>query len=297
MNLDNELRNWADEVDYNIKFTAEMSESCWSKIADSMKEDRKWYEEFFIVINRMNRRFHFKIVIPVAVIAVAIIIWPKAANTVTNLFNKTTGNQSISAGKEVRKEKPDEENPVKEKPVNEPPVQKDPEKKELVIKNSIDNQDYGNGGSVDIQLPGNSEKYTLIVTKEEQKGQHESENEPKKINLEIKGQRISFDNNFNEGIIVAVADFDKADRDVDIYILERTLDICRIMHIYKFDGRSLQKHAEFTMYGELFKYDEEGNIYYWLNETVEMELNKCFNYKTKVSNDITDSSLKKKLNQ
>ena len=46
MSLDNDLRNWAEEVDYNLKFTVEMSERCWRKIGESMKEDRKWYEKF-----------------------------------------------------------------------------------------------------------------------------------------------------------------------------------------------------------------------------------------------------------
>ena len=34
MSIDNELRNWAEEVDYNLKFTAEMSERCWKKIGE-----------------------------------------------------------------------------------------------------------------------------------------------------------------------------------------------------------------------------------------------------------------------
>lgn len=299
MSLDNDLRNWAEEVDYNLKFTVEMSERCWRKIGEGMKEDRKWYEKFFIVLNRMNRKVPFKIVVPVAVVALVIIILFKGVNSIKDIFYKTPTNQSISADKEVKDEKKSEEKPVDEEPVKEEPKteEKTEEKKELVIKNSIDNEDYGNGGSVDIQLPGHSEKYRLLVTKEDMKIQQAYQNRPVRLYLKINSEEVIFESIFNDGVFVSVADFDKTDNDIDIYIIETTTNILCRMYIYKFNGTSLQKYAELEIYSHKFKYDEEGNIYYWYSSSDTMEINKCFNYKTKVSSEITDPKLKNQLNQ
>lgn len=169
-------------------------------------------------------------------------------------------------------------------------------KKNTVIKRSKDNKDYSEDGKVDISL--NEKKETLYITKEAIKDSEESAtNFPTRVTLKIKDSKVVFESLWNDGIGVSTADFDTTDKCVDIYITRAGTDIGCETTIYKFDGQKLYKYCEFNNLLGRFLYDEKGNIYYWFNNSDKHEINKCYNYKTKESSDITDKNLKAELNK
>ncbi|WFD11510.1 YARHG domain-containing protein [Tepidibacter hydrothermalis] len=169
------------------------------------------------------------------------------------------------------------------------------EKKSSIIKNSKDNRNYSEGGTVNISLNKNTQKETLYISKEELEMQ--GGNFPTRIVLKVKNSEIVFDSSWNDGLYVCVTDFDNQDEDVDIYITETGTDIQATTYIYKFDGEKLYKYTQFDHFCKKFLYDQKGNIYYWFNDSEKQEFDKCFNYKTKQSSDIIDENLKIRLNK
>jgi hypothetical protein len=164
------------------------------------------------------------------------------------------------------------------------------------IKTSSNNKNYCNGGEVKIKLNNESKDEILYITRENLKGT-EGTNFPLIIKLKIKNSTVEFESLWNDGIYVSTADFDKADKDVDIYITETGTDIDSTTYIYKFDGTKIKKYDEFKHYGHELCYDEKGEIFYWFNDDSKIEINTCYNYKTKSSSKITDEGLLKKLDK
>lgn len=169
------------------------------------------------------------------------------------------------------------------------------ESQKVSIKNSKDNQNYCDGGKVNISLNKNKQKETLYISKEELEMQ--GGNFPTRIVLKVKNSEIVFDSSWNDGLYVCVTDFDNQDEGLDIYITETGTDIGCITYIYKFDGEKIYQYGSFEHFTRKFLYDQKGNIYYWFNDSEQQEFNKCFNYKTKKSSDIIDGNLKIRLNK
>ncbi|MCT4507409.1 MAG: YARHG domain-containing protein [Tepidibacter sp.] len=169
------------------------------------------------------------------------------------------------------------------------------EKQRVSIKNSKDNKNYSDGGEVNISLDKNTQKKILHISKEEL--EIEGGNFPTRIVLKVKNSEVVFDSHWNDGLYVCVTDFDNQDEDLDVYITETGTDIQATTYIYKFDGKKLYKYTQFDNFGGDFLYDEKGNIYYWFDEGEKWEFNKCFNYRTRKSSDITDENLKMRLDK
>lgn len=167
-------------------------------------------------------------------------------------------------------------------------------KKGLSIKNSKDNKNYIKNEKVDVTLNGGTEKETLYITKENIKTSGVS-NFPTKITLKYKSSQIIFESLWNDGLYLSVADFDKTDNDIDIYITEFGTDIGCHTYIYKFDGTKIYEYDKLQHFGGNFLYDEEGNIYCWGDDSSRKEINKCYNYKTKRSDDIRDQKFRMEL--
>ena len=158
-------------------------------------------------------------------------------------------------------------------------------KKGFSIKNSKNNKNYIGDGKVDITLNGGTEKETLYIIKDSIKTSEPS-NLPTKITIKIKNSQIVFKSLWNDGLYLSVADFDKTDSDIDIYITELGTDIGSQTYIYKFNGTKIYEYDKIQHFGGNFLYDEKGNIFYWYNDGSKKEFNKCYNYKTKESDDI-----------
>jgi hypothetical protein len=162
----------------------------------------------------------------------------------------------------------------------------------LVFKNSKDYENYGYDKNGNIILDFDNKKVTLYLSWEDL-NTSETSNNPTKLTLSVSNVKVVFESLWNDGVYVSTADFDKTDKDIDIYITETGTDIQSTTYIYKFDGAKIYQHAKFEHYFKDFLYDEKGNIYYRSNENDD--INMCFNYKTKQSSNITDNNLKTKL--
>jgi len=163
------------------------------------------------------------------------------------------------------------------------------------IKNSADDTDYSAGGTVDFSFNGSTDKNTLTVTSEDLLDVADG-NKPIKITLDINGSQVEFKSNWNDGIQVSVADFDKSDNFMDVYVTECGTDISCNTYIYKYDGYSIFYYDNFTHYSKEFFYDENGYIYYSLSDGEKREINKYYDYNGKCK-DINDTSLKDKLTE
>ena len=99
----------------------------------------------------------------------------------------------------------------------------------------------------------------------------------------IKNSKITIKNEWNDGIYVRVADFDKNDKFIDVYVTETGTDIGAYTTIYRYDGQKLYKYKGFSHYLSDFLYDGKGNIYFDDSEAAEGILGSYktkFNYKT-----------------
>ncbi len=166
-------------------------------------------------------------------------------------------------------------------------------KPQIDIKYSADDFDYSAGGSVDLTLNESSDKKTLTVTSEDLLNVDDG-NKPIKITLDINGSQVEFKSDWNDGIQVSVADFDKSDNLIDVYITECGTDISCSTYIYKYDGYDIFYYDQFIHDFEGFLYDENGYIYYSLNNGEKMEINKYYDYNGKCK-DINDANLKDRL--
>ncbi|MBN1470013.1 MAG: hypothetical protein JXM74_06715 [Fusobacteriaceae bacterium] len=111
----------------------------------------------------------------------------------------------------------------------------------------------------------------------------EEGNFPVKITMKIKKSTITIKNIWNDGIYVRVADFDKNDKFMDVYVTETGTDIGAYTTIYRYDGQKLYKYKGFSHYLSDFLYDGKGNIYFDDSEAAEGILGSYktkFNYKT-----------------
>jgi hypothetical protein len=169
-------------------------------------------------------------------------------------------------------------------------------KNENAIKNSKDNKDYSIDGKVNISTgEGKQNEMLYIITKELQPS--EISNKPKEITLKIKNSQVNLRSIWNDGIIVSTEDFDKSDRNADIYITVLGTDIQTTTYIYTFDGNQIQPYGEIKHLGKDFLYNESGKIYYSNGDSEKREFDTYYDYKTKVSSKITDEKLKTALNK
>lgn len=157
------------------------------------------------------------------------------------------------------------------------------------IRNSKDDTDYSQNGKAVIKLRGIPGKQTLYVTEESLEASDER-NCPVRVVLSVGKSKISFESLWNDGIRVGMADFDKNDRYVDIYITELGTDIGASTHIYRFNGSVL---CQYGMFDHLFKdfcYDGRGRIFYSNNESSKTP-ETIFDYRRKKSSRIKDRQL------
>lgn len=159
------------------------------------------------------------------------------------------------------------------------------------IKNSSENKDFSGNGEYDISL--NGETYKLNVIRENLEDSDER-NKPTRITMKIRDSKIVFEDLWNDGITVKVADLDNTDGNIDIYVTSSGTDIECQTTIYKFDGDKMFEYDRFYHNLSNFLYDGRGNIY-CSDSGVGIEVNRYYNYKSKKTEDIVDNNQKTEL--
>lgn len=165
--------------------------------------------------------------------------------------------------------------------------------KHMGIRNSKDDADYGQNGKAVIKLAGISRIQTLYVTQEALE-ESDDRNRPVRVGLSVGKSKITFESLWNDGIRVGVADFDKSDQYIDIYLTELGTDIVAATHIYRFNGSVLCQYGTFEHLFKDFCYDGQGRIFYSKDESSQTP-DTIFDYRSKKSGRIRDRRLQLKL--
>jgi hypothetical protein len=136
---------------------------------------------------------------------------------------------------------------------------------------------------------------TLYIDSEEVDADLETNNNPVRLKLKLQNSEFTFENLWNDGVFVNVADFDESDNYLDIPISVNGTDVSCTTTIYRYDGTKFSKYCEIEHLSEEIKYDGKGKLYFW-NGLGDEAFDTCFDYKTQKESPITDKTLKQILN-
>ena len=97
MNIDKDFQEWAEDKEGSIEFTRDMSENCWRGITKGIKSSRKWYDNFFISMYKLNRIVSMKSVVAVVAIVLAVVLVPKAIYITKEYISEAAARKNHSA--------------------------------------------------------------------------------------------------------------------------------------------------------------------------------------------------------
>ncbi len=116
------------------------------------------------------------------------------------------------------------------------------------MKNSINSVDYIANEKIELSLDGNNSKEILNL-KNEQLKMAETNNNPTRLTLKIKGSEEIYEDLWNDGLHIRVVDFDSTDNVLDILITANGTDVGCTFTIYQYDGVKLIKYDTFKHVG------------------------------------------------
>ncbi len=122
---------------------------------------------------------------------------------------------------------------------------------------------YTDNVSVRADYDGNGTEEILDIDFSYDYPQSDDMNFPVMVTLTIDGNSIIYENTWNDGVAVGIADFDSNDAELDIYIISLGTDVSAYVQTYWYDGASIEAFTWFEIIEETaFWYDTQGYIYY-----------------------------------
>jgi serine/threonine protein kinase len=119
---------------------------------------------------------------------------------------------------------------------------------------------YGNEARYNIDLNGDNIIDELQIEISEIR--NASGNNPTHISLRVGGSELSWDDDWNDGVVVEPIDFDADDGYVEIYSYSSGTDIDGYVQLIRYDGTRLYEYAGFGLTSRCILYDGDGLIYH-----------------------------------
>lgn len=128
---------------------------------------------------------------------------------------------------------------------------------------STDDVVYTENASVRADYDGNGTKEILEIDFSYDYPKSDEMNFPVMITLTIGDSSKVYENTWNDGVAVGIADFDTSDAELDIYIISLGTDVSAFVQTYWYDGSDLDEYTWFDIIEDTaFWYDTQGYIYY-----------------------------------
>jgi hypothetical protein len=128
---------------------------------------------------------------------------------------------------------------------------------------SEDDDVFDDSTALRADFDGNGSKDVLDATFNFDYPPSDEMNYPVKITMSIGGSAAEYENTWNDGVFMTVADFDTTDKYLDIYIIAMGTDVSARVATFRYDGKTLYEYLNFDIAADTaFQYDTQGHIYY-----------------------------------
>jgi hypothetical protein len=122
---------------------------------------------------------------------------------------------------------------------------------------------YTENTSVRADYDGNGTQEVLTIEYSYDYPQSDDMNFPVTITLTIGESSVVYENTWNDGVAVGIADFYVSDPELDIYIISLGTDVSAAVTTYWYDGSVIGEFSRFDIIEDTsFWYDTQGTVYY-----------------------------------
>ncbi len=87
-------------------------------------------------------------------------------------------------------------------------------------------------------------------------------NLPVTVTMTVGGTSVEYEDTWNGGVYVGIADFDSSDPYLEIYLVSYGTDVSAYVVLYRYAGFEIYQYLQFQMLDISFFYDTQGYIYY-----------------------------------
>ena len=127
---------------------------------------------------------------------------------------------------------------------------------------SSDDAAFSESTALRADFDGDGRKDVLDVSFDEDYPPSNEMNCPVTVTLTVAGASAEYENTWNDGVSVGIADFDTGDPYLDIYITAYGTDVSATVVIYRYDGSAIREYLRLSLQDTSFLYDAQGHITY-----------------------------------